>query len=471
MEDPEDTSLLAKYHNSADNGPESPTIIAMGVGGGGCNAVAYMSRQGVKGVDFVVLNTDRQALLPLPVTTKILLGPKTTGGFGAGGKPEIGQKAAEESVPEIEKLLGDNVKMVFVTAGMGGGTGTGGAPVVAGVAKKKGILTVGIVTIPFFFEGMNKISSAIDGAERLQQNVDAMLVINNDRLGTIYPDLEWSEAFSKADDILTTAARTISDMVTTLANINIDMRDVDTCLRDGRTALISVGYGEGERGQRMSQAIRNALHSPLLRDTDIMSAKELLFAFYISHDITPSFSVNEAQEANRLVEEINRHVHIKFGWGYDDSLGNKIKFTILASGFDISLDSNGNYVNTIQGRSGASWKNSDYDDRIGAAYGAEKVAEFTRHQETQNYFILEPDQLDDDKAIEMVEKSPAYKRDKRRVRALGSSRPAADIPAAGQPLGQPAAAPEAPAADSAPAPSQSDDSTAPGCIFFSPDDR
>lgn len=458
MEDPEDSTLLAKYSNNAEtSGPDTPTIIAMGVGGGGCNAVAYMSRQGVKGVDFVVLNTDRQALIPLPVPTKILLGPKTTGGFGAGGKPEIGAAAAEESVPEIEKLLSDNVKMVFVTAGMGGGTGTGGAPVVAGVAKKKKILTVGIVTIPFFFEGISKISSAIDGAERLQANVDAMLVINNDRLGDIYPDLEWSEAFSKADDILTTAARTISDMVTTLANINIDMRDVDTCLRDGRTALISVGYGEGERGHRMRDAIKNALHSPLLCNTDIMSAKELLFAFYISHDITPSFSVAEAQEANRLVEEINQHVHIKFGWGYDDSLGNRIKFTILASGFDISVDSNGKQINVIQGQHRASIGiDSSADPRIAASYGKDKIDEFTRRQETQNYFILEPDQLDDDKAIEMVEKSPAYKRDKRRV--LTPQRASK----AEEPITLPS---------SAPAKAHEPQKNDPNRIFFSADDR
>ena len=460
MEDPEDSTLLAKYSNSAEtSGPETPTIIAMGVGGGGCNAVAYMSRQGVKGVDFVVLNTDRQALIPLPVPTKILLGPKTTGGFGAGGKPEIGAAAAEESVPEIEKLLTDNVKMVFVTAGMGGGTGTGGAPVVAGVAKKKKILTVGIVTIPFFFEGISKISSAIDGAERLQANVDAMLVINNDRLGDIYPDLEWSEAFSKADDILTTAARTISDMVTILANINIDMRDVDTCLRDGRTALISVGYGEGERGHRMRDAIKNALHSPLLCNTDIMSAKELLFAFYISHDITPSFSVAEAQEANRLVEEINQHVHIKFGWGYDDSLGNRIKFTILASGFDISVDSNGKQINVIQGQQRASIGiDSSADPRIAASYGKDKIDEFTRRQETQNYFILEPDQLDDDKAIEMVEKSPAYKRDKRRV--LTPQRASKAEGSITQP-----------SASTAPAKAPEPQKNEPNRIFFSADDR
>ncbi len=419
MEDPEDFNLIEKYHNTTDEiAPTSPTIIAMGVGGGGCNAVAYMHEQNVKGVDFVVLNTDRQALEPLPVKNQVLLGPKTTGGFGAGGKPEIGQMAAEESVPEIEKLLTPNVKMVFVTAGMGGGTGTGGAPIVAGVAKKKGILTVGIVTIPFFFEGLNKINSAMEGAARLQENVDALLVINNDRLGKIYPDLEWSVAFSKADDILTTAARTISDMVTTLANINIDMRDVDTCLRDGRTALISVGYGQGAQGERMSQAIKSALHSPLLCDTDIMTAKELLFAFYIPHDIDPPFVVTEAQEANRLVEEINKHVHIKFGWGYDDTLDNKIKFTILASGFDMSVEPGGDEKKRrIKGRDDVEKPGSIDMESIAAAYGKEQVGDYERRQETQNYFILTPEQLDDDATIELVEKSPAFKRDKRKATA------------------------------------------------------
>ncbi|MDE6157916.1 MAG: hypothetical protein K2F78_07205, partial [Muribaculaceae bacterium] len=245
--------------------------------------------------------------------------------------------------------------------------------------------------------------------------VDAMLVINNDKLGSIYPDLDWDLAFSKADDILTTASRTISDMVTNLAKVNIDMRDVDTCLRNGRTALISVGYGEGQRGERMSQAIRNALHSPLLCDTDIMSAKELLFAFYISHDIEPSFTVNEAQEANQLVADINKHVHIKFGWGYDDSLGNKIKFTILASGFDVSVDSGGIVVKTIEGREQEKKEPaSNIEHRIIQAYGKDKIEDFTRRQETQNYYVLTPEQLDDDATIELVERSPAFRRDKRR---------------------------------------------------------
>ena len=414
MTEPEDPQLIAKYHSSnADGTPAAAKIIAMGVGGGGCNAVAYMHSQGVRGVDFVVLNTDSQALMPLPVATKVLLGPKTTGGLGAGGKPETGEAAALESVPDIEKILTEDVKMVFVTAGMGGGTGTGGAPVVAGVAKDKGILTVGIVTIPFFFEGMNKINSAIEGAARLQKNVDAMLVINNDRLGTIYPDLEWAEAFTKADDILTTAARTISDMVTTLATINIDMRDVDTCLRDGRTALISVGYGEGPT--RMSDAMKNALHSPLLCDTDIMSAKELLFAFYYSHDIQPPFKVSETIEANALVAQINKRVHIKFGWGYDETLGNKIKCTILASGFDVSVDTGGS-VTVIEGRKPEeSVEAPEVPQAVIDAYGKDKIDDLIRQQETQNYYILSPEQLDSDEAIEMVERTPAFKRDKRKA--------------------------------------------------------
>lgn len=421
MTDPEDPQLIEKYQRaSAPETPGAAKIIAMGVGGGGCNAVAYMHSQGVKGVDFVVLNTDKQALDPVPVATKVLLGPQTTKGLGAGGKPEVGEAAALESVPEIEKLLTDDVKMVFVTAGMGGGTGTGGAPVVAGVAKKKGILTVGIVTIPFFFEGMNKINSAIEGAARLQKNVDAMLIINNDRLGTIYPDLDWAEAFSKADDILTTAARTISDMVTTLANINIDMRDVDTCLRDGRTALISVGYGEGPN--RMSDAMKAALHSPLLCDTDIMSAKELLFAFYYSHDIEPAFKVSETREANTLVTQINKRVHIKFGWGYDDTLGNKVKFTILASGFDVSVDTGGNFT-VIEGRKAETAETPEVPEAVVTLYGKEKIDEFNRQQETQSYYILSADQLDSDEAIEMVERSPAFKRDKRKASVQRQSEP------------------------------------------------
>ena len=335
MAEPEDSELLQKYHNTdRSSSTGGPVIIAMGVGGGGGNAVDYMCSQDIRGVEFIALNTDLQALRLCHAPTQVLLGPKLCGGLGAGGRPEVGAAAAEESVPEIERLVDRHVDMVFITAGMGGGTGTGAAPVVARVTKERDILTIGIVTIPFFFEGLDKMKSALDGAAELKKNVDALLIINNDRLSDIYPDLEFSVAFAKADDILATASRSISDMVTTPAMINIDMKDVNTTLRDGRTAFISVGYGEGEN--RMSKAIQNALHSPLLCDTDILSARRLLFAFYYSHDIDPAFRMSEATEANKLVAEMNKRVKVIFGWGYDDTLGNKIKFTILASGFDVN---------------------------------------------------------------------------------------------------------------------------------------
>ncbi|MCH5221241.1 MAG: cell division FtsZ family protein [Muribaculaceae bacterium] len=412
---PEDPNLLERYHNRPDSRAHTPTIIAMGVGGGGCNAIGYMLRQGVTGVDFVMLNTDNQSLESLPDATKVLLGPNLCKGQGAGGSPEIGEEAAKESIPEIEKLLTGRVEMVFVTAGMGGGTGTGGAPIVASVAKNKEILTVGIVTIPFFFEGMRKIKSALDGAARLQKNVDALLVINNDRLSAIYPDMEWSESFTKADDILTRSARTISDMVTNVSIVNIDMRDVDSCLRKGRTALISVGYGEGKPIERMQQAIQNTLYSPLLCDTDIRSAKSLLFAFYYSHNINPPFNAQETSAVNQFVAEFNPNVKIKFGWGFDDSLDNKIKFTLLASGFDVSVKT-GDIDVTIAG-SQSDDEETNNDARVIQAYGKEMVEEFNRQQETQNYFVLNGDELDDDRMIEMVAHSPAFKRDKRKINA------------------------------------------------------
>ena len=415
MAEPEDSELLQKYHNTDHSSSTGgPVIIAMGVGGGGGNAVDYMCSQDIRGVEFIALNTDLQALRLCHAPTQVLLGPKLCGGLGAGGRPEVGAAAAEESVPEIERLVDRHVDMVFITAGMGGGTGTGAAPVVARVTKERDILTIGIVTIPFFFEGLDKMKSALDGAAELKKNVDALLIINNDRLSDIYPDLEFSVAFAKADDILATASRSISDMVTTPAMINIDMKDVNTTLRDGRTAFISVGYGEGEN--RMSKAIQNALHSPLLCDTDILSARRLLFAFYYSHDIDPAFRMSEATEANKLVAEMNKRVKVIFGWGYDDTLGNKIKFTILASGFDVTVE-HGSGDHVIEGSHTDTEVDADTDDTavVASVYGPGKVDNLIRTQQTQNYFLLSPEELDSDEAIEMVERNPAYRRDKRKV--------------------------------------------------------
>lgn len=415
MSEAEEPELLDKFRKpSVDKAAAGPIIIAMGVGGGGGNAINYMCRQGIRGVEFVALNTDKQALEPLEGPTKLLLGPNLCGGNGAGGIAEKGAAAAEESADDIARLVDRTVDMVFVTAGMGGGTGTGAAPVVARICKNKQILTIGIVTIPFFFEGTEKLKSALDGAAQLKKNVDALLMINNDRLSDIYPDIEWGAAFEKADDILATASRSISELVTNHAMINIDMKDVDTTLRNGRTAFISVGYGEGEN--RMNKAIQNALHSPLLCDTDLQSAQRLLFAFYYSHDIDPPFKVTESNALNRLVAEMNKNVKVIFGWGFDDSLGNKVKFTVLASGFDLTVEHGGEEKGTIIGNEETPADDQQgVDARIIAAYGSNKVNDFIRQQETQNYYILTPEQLDSDEAIEMVEKNPAFKRDKRKT--------------------------------------------------------
>lgn len=249
-------------------------IKVIGVGGGGGNAVNHMYAEGIHDVSFALCNTDNQALMKSPVPVKVQLGQSTTGGLGAGNKPEIARKAAEESIDLIEDLLNDGTRMVFITAGMGGGTGTGAAPVVARVAKDMGILTVGIVTIPFVFEGSRKIVQALKGVEEIAKNVDALLVINNERLRDIYKDLTMMNAFGKADDTLATAAKSIAEIITVHGHVNLDFADVNTTLKDGGVAIMSSGMGAGE--DRINDAIKDALHSPLLNNNDVFSAKKIL---------------------------------------------------------------------------------------------------------------------------------------------------------------------------------------------------
>lgn len=432
-----DNEHLEKYQNSTPaGGPKhhDHLILVVGVGGGGSNAVNHMYSQHVDDIQFVVANTDMQALEMSPVPTKLLLGPETTEGLGAGGKPEVAKAAAEESIEEIQQLLTPKPNMVFVTAGMGGGTGTGASPVVARTAKERGILTVGIVTIPFFFEGMPKIRMALRGAEELGKYVDALLVINNDRLAEIYPDLEFSLAFAKADDILTVAARSISEIITTPIMINLDMRDVDTTLRDGVTALISVGYGEGEH--RMTKAIQNALRSPLMRDFDVYSSKRLLFAFYFSRNIDPPYTAAESNEITQFIRDMNLEVNVIWGYGYDDSLDNQVKFTLLAAGFDITVNGSadlkgGETAQVIQGAKAPELTQGDVDltEKVIQNYGTEKLDELRRKKETENYIILEAEQLDSDEAIEAMERTPAFLRGKRTAAAVKT--------AAGTPAAQP----------------------------------
>ncbi|MDE7151989.1 MAG: cell division protein FtsZ, partial [Candidatus Amulumruptor sp.] len=312
------------YHNNCK-------IKVIGVGGGGNNAVNHMYLQDIKNVSFVVCNTDRQALRVSPVPVKVQIGD----GLGAGNKPEKARDAAERDIDKIRELFDEDTKMVFVTAGMGGGTGTGAAPIVAREAKELGILTVGIVTIPFLFEGERKILKALDGVDEMAKHVDALLVINNERLTEIYGDLDFMNAFGKAADTLSTAASSISELITKDGYMNLDFEDVDTTLRDGGAAIISSGYGEGDG--RVTLAIKDALNSPLLKNRDIFTSKRLLFHIYYSRTAQNSFKMSEAQEITDFVSGINPDVDVIWGLAFDDTLGEKVRITILAAGFEVTI--------------------------------------------------------------------------------------------------------------------------------------
>ncbi|MDE6486258.1 MAG: cell division protein FtsZ [Muribaculaceae bacterium] len=421
---PDDTEYLNKYENNSD---EPNHIVVIGVGGGGNNAVNYMYRQDIQSVSFVVANTDRQALESSPVPNKLLLGPTVTRGRGAGAKPERARAAAEESATDIDKVFDDDVDMVFVTAGMGGGTGTGAAPVVARIARERGLLTIGIVTIPFLFEGLRKINKALAGAEEMSKYVDALLVINNERLTDIYPDEIFEEAFAKADDTLATAARSISEIITNEGYINLDFNDVDTTLRDGGTAIISIGYGEGEN--RVTKAIEDALNSPLLNNTDVFTSKHLLFNLCYSREAEDKFKAREAREFNEFVSKIDPQVEVIWGIKYDETLGNKVKLTVLASGFDITIRENSQGTPDIvltgeQTGSKAAEPDTIDTKKLTDWYGDDKIGETIRTQDRQRYIILDDDSLDNDEVIERFEKNPAYNRDRRVAQNIKGRTPA-----------------------------------------------
>ena len=310
-------------------------IKVVGVGGGGCNAVRNMYNDGVEGVTYAVCNTDSQALSRSPVPVKILLGKS---GLGAGGNPEKGRDEAETNINDIIKLLSDGTKMVFVTAGMGGGTGTGAAPVVAGVAKDMGILTVGVVTIPFYFEKKRKIIKALKGVEELRKNVDALLIVNNERLCDVYADADISmkEAFLRADNILMDAVKGISELITLPSDggIKSDFRDVETTMKDGGGAIMAMGRASGEH--RVEKAILNALDSPLLYGNDIGKAKRILFNIYAS-DEYPIF-VKELQEIDDFFDQLDPNIDVIWGTATDDNLGEDAKVTILATGMEEKLE-------------------------------------------------------------------------------------------------------------------------------------
>lgn len=306
-------------------------IKVIGVGGGGSNAVNHMFRQGIEGVEFFVCNTDAQALLDSPVQNRIQLGIQLTEGLGAGSEPEMGRKAALESVGAITDILRSNTKMVFVTAGMGGGTGTGAAPVIAKISKELGILTVGIVTIPFEDEGPDRIAQAMAGIDNLKPHVDALLTISNDRIVNMYGDLAVSLAFAKADDILCTAAKGIAEIITKPGKLNVDFKDVQTAMTNSGRAIMGTGVASGT--ERAEEAVKMALDSPLLDNTRISRAKHLLVNFTYG---TKEPTMGETAKVKRyLQEEAGHTAHLKMGITHDSKLGEEISITVIATGFEV----------------------------------------------------------------------------------------------------------------------------------------
>lgn len=309
---------------------QSSIIKVFGVGGGGSNAVNHMFDQGIVGVNFVVLNTDAQALDMSRIPNKIQLGPALTQGLGAGARPEVGEKAAEESLEVIKELLNKNTKMVFVTAGMGGGTGTGAAPVVARIAREMGILTVGIVTTPFWFEGKSRYNSAMEGIERLREQVDTLLIINNDKIREMFGNLKRSEAFGHANNILTTAAKAISEIITVPGEINVDFADVQTVMKNGGSAIMGCATAEGE--ERAILAARGAINSPLLNDNDIRGAKKVLVNITTGEQ---QVTMDEIGAVMEYVQEAAGSTDIILGTCDDPLHGDKLSVTIIATGFEV----------------------------------------------------------------------------------------------------------------------------------------
>ena len=380
---------------------ENTIIKVIGVGGGGGNAVNHMYREGIHDVSFVLCNTDMQALNDSPVPMKLQLGKE---GLGAGNKPEKARQAAEESINDIKSMLSDGTKMTFITAGMGGGTGTGAAPVIARVSKELDILTVGIVTIPFRFEGKKKINQALDGVDEMAKHVDALLVINNERLRKIYPELTVLDAFGKADDTLSVAAKSIAEIITNHGLINLDFNDVKTVLKDGGVAIMSTGYGEGDG--RVKLAIQDALNSPLLNDNDIFNSKKILLSINFSNgsdkdnQSAGGLMMEEMNEVNDFMEQFGSDFEIKWGIGLDPDLGNKVKVTILATGFGIrDVDGMDSHIKKIVKEADDKATETEIEQgiRIGKYYPGDNGT--TVYKSRPHIFRFRPEDLDNEEVI------------------------------------------------------------------------
>ncbi len=322
---------MSEQMNNVQTSPTtSPIIKVLGVGGGGSNAVNYMYEEGIVDVEFLICNTDAQAMDKSPVERKIEIGTQLTEGRGAGNNPEVGKKAAEESREAIKTILEKDTKMLFITAGMGGGTGTGAAPVIAQIAKELGILTVGIITIPFQFEGKTRFSQAVNGVEEMEKHVDSLLVVNNEKLRKIHGDLKISDAFSKADSVLAIAAKGIAEIITVHGHVNVDFADVNTVMKGSGVAILGAATAAGDN--RSLHAIKKALNSPLLNSNEIKGARNILLNVTSG---TEEFRLDELGDITDYVQsQVQNDVQIIWGNGIDESLENKIRIVVIATGFE-----------------------------------------------------------------------------------------------------------------------------------------
>lgn len=387
---------------------DAPRIIkVIGVGGGGSNAVENMYEKGIHNVSFAICNTDRQALFHSNIPVKVQLGESTTEGLGAGNDPNVARLAAEESRESIKQLFEDGTKMAFITAGMGGGTGTGAAPVVAEIAKSMNILTIGIVTIPFRFEMGKKIKQALRGVAEIAKHVDALLVINNERLLDIYPKLDIEEGFRKVDEVLTTATKSIAEIITARGKINLDFRDVKKVLKNGGVAIMSYGIESGEN--RLDKAFRKAMHSPLLNNNDIYKSKKLLFNIY--YNPNEPMLVEEINAVNHFMEQFEyENIEVIWGLSKDCELNKgEVKVTVLATGFG---------MNNIPGMEPLIEEQKEEEERISQEERRAREAEEKRlsemeknfYKEEYKMFIFENDEMNDEELISAIDNSPTYKR-------------------------------------------------------------
>ena len=413
--DKDKMATLAEPLDFGEPDRQNSIIKVIGVGGGGGNAVNNMYKQGIHDVSFVVCNTDAQALKDSPVPERLQLGSE---GLGAGNRPEKARQAAEESIDDIKAMLSDGTKMDFITAGMGGGTGTGAAPVIARVSKELGILTVGIVTIPFKFEGNKKIDQALDGVDEMAKHVDALLVINNERLRKVYPDLSLLNGFAKADDTLSVAAKSIAEIITVRGLMNLDFNDVRTVLKDGGVAIMSTGFGEGDG--RVRKAIDDALNSPLLNDNDVYNSQKILLSIaFSSENGTDGLAMEEMNEINDFMSRFGSDFELKWGIAIDNTLEKKVKITILATGFGLDdLEDVASYHSRLdkaraqeeaQKKAEQEEADAERSNRRDKYYGndGDKLAKPRPH-----IYLFSQDDLDNEDVILEVESIPTFNRTK-----------------------------------------------------------